>query len=114
MVYNWEDYKDIITRLYVQENKQVDEIIRYMRNQYDFKPRYVPPTPGFASWLLRFGDDFFGASGRRVPCRRPASVPEFTELAAVSRPYHLDGEFLLSSSSLSTSTSLLLVLTNAR
>lgn len=89
MVYNWEDYRDIITRLYVQDNKQVDEIIRYMRNQYDFKPRYVQPTPGFASWLFRYGDAFFGASVRRVARRTPVSGPDSTELA-VGPPFHLE------------------------
>lgn len=108
MVYNWEDYKDIITRLYVQENKQVDEIIRYMRNHYDFKPRYVQPTPGFASRLLRYGDDLFGASGRRVPCRRPASVPEVTELAA-GLPSYIPSRRWSLGVFLSSTTSLLLV-----
>lgn len=43
MVFNWDTYKDVITRLYVQENKQVDEIMRFMSTTYDFKPRYVRP-----------------------------------------------------------------------
>lgn len=70
MVYNWEDYKNVITRLYVQENKQVDEIIEYMSHHYDFKPRYVcptHPTPG-----LHLG--FFGTA-MRSPVRRGALSP---------------------------------------
>lgn len=41
MVYDWEPHKDTITHLYVDENKQVDEIIEYMRMNHGFAPRYV-------------------------------------------------------------------------
>lgn len=44
MVYDWESHKDTIRRLYVDEGKQVDSIMEYMRVVYDFKPRFV--------WLL--------------------------------------------------------------
>ncbi|KAJ4397524.1 hypothetical protein N0V93_001755 [Gnomoniopsis smithogilvyi] len=52
MVYNWEDYKDVITRLYTQENKQVDEIMRYMSHHYDFKPSKRSYQLQFRLWDL--------------------------------------------------------------
>lgn len=67
MVYNWDEYKDVITRLYVQENKPVDEIMRYMSRHYDFKPRYVRLTPG-----LHLG---FVGTATRSPVRRCAVSP---------------------------------------
>ncbi|KAJ4424369.1 hypothetical protein N0V82_000888 [Gnomoniopsis sp. IMI 355080] len=52
MVYNWEEYKDVITRLYVQENKPVDEIMRYMSRHYDFKPSKRSYQLQFRLWEL--------------------------------------------------------------
>lgn len=45
MVYDWEPHKETITHLYVQQNKQVDEIIEYMRANHNFTPRYVELSP---------------------------------------------------------------------
>lgn len=41
MVYDWAQHRHVITRLYVDESKPVDEIIRHMRTHYGFTPRYV-------------------------------------------------------------------------
>lgn len=39
MVYNWDRFQDIITHLYVTEQKPVDEIVKYMRIKHGFTPR---------------------------------------------------------------------------
>lgn len=41
MGYPWDSHKDVIERLYVTDNKKVNEIMEYMRNHHDFTPRYV-------------------------------------------------------------------------
>jgi hypothetical protein len=41
MVYRWRLYRDICYRLYVEENKSLDEVIQYMREEHNFTPRYV-------------------------------------------------------------------------
>lgn len=51
MVYDWKAHKDIITRLYTEENLQVDEIIEYLRVNYNFAPRYVRPFCTFTPTL---------------------------------------------------------------
>lgn len=73
MVFNWDTYRDVITRLYVQENKQVDEIMRFMSSNYDFKPRYVDvrPSPACTAAPRHRPCALGGASARPVPCRRP-------------------------------------------
>lgn len=61
MVYNWDRFQETITRLYVDEHKPVDEIIKYMSAKYGFTPRYAPPPPRPAPFGLRlpsrYGDD---------------------------------------------------------
>lgn len=41
MVYNWDPHREVCYRLYVEEKRSLDEIVEYMREHYDFTPRYV-------------------------------------------------------------------------
>lgn len=39
----WEDYKPIIRRLYIDENRTLSEVIEIMKNKFNFKATYVCP-----------------------------------------------------------------------
>lgn len=52
MVYDWEAHKDTITRLYVDEEKQVDEILEYMRTHHNFCPSKRAYATQFRRWKL--------------------------------------------------------------
>jgi len=39
MGYSWEQHRQTCYRLYVEENRPLDEVVRYMREHHDFTPR---------------------------------------------------------------------------
>lgn len=83
MVYDWEAHKDTISHLYVQENKQVDDIIEYMRVNHDFTPRYVSilliNCPPISASLASPGP----RSVRRGSALSPAGLPRRAICSAV-------------------------------
>lgn len=52
MVYDWEAHKDTISRLYVDEDKQVDEILEFMRTHHNFCPSKRAYATQFRRWSL--------------------------------------------------------------
>lgn len=40
----WEHYKPIIRRLYIDENRTLQEVIEILENEFDFKATYVCPS----------------------------------------------------------------------
>lgn len=44
---DWPKLQDVIVRLYVEENKTLEEVRQYMEENYDFVATYGnPPPPG--------------------------------------------------------------------
>lgn len=43
MVYNWEGKEDDCYRLYIEENKSVEQVAQYMKEHYNFDPRFAIP-----------------------------------------------------------------------
>lgn len=44
MTYDWDPYKDICHRLYVDERRSFAQVARYMAENHGFTPRYVNNT----------------------------------------------------------------------
>lgn len=44
MVYKWEQHRETCYRLYVEENRPMDEVVKYMREHHNFTPRCVVPS----------------------------------------------------------------------
>lgn len=40
MVYDWEGKRDICYQMYIVDKKALEEIMEYMKNTYQFAPRY--------------------------------------------------------------------------
>lgn len=45
MTYDWDPYKEICRRLYVDERRSFGQVARYMAENHGFAPRYVNDTP---------------------------------------------------------------------
>jgi hypothetical protein len=41
MVYDWEGKREICYQMYIKDKKALEEIMEYMRNVYQFSPRYA-------------------------------------------------------------------------
>ena len=39
MVYDWEKKEEICYRMYIEEKKSLEEIMDYMKEEYNFAPR---------------------------------------------------------------------------
>lgn len=48
MVYRWEQHRQTCYRLYVEENKSLEEVVEYMRVHHNFTPRCVFPLVSLA------------------------------------------------------------------
>lgn len=49
MVYNWDGKQAEVYQLYVVERKSLDELAQYMKDKYQFEPRYGRPRPLYSS-----------------------------------------------------------------
>lgn len=43
MVYHWDGKQDEVYQLYVVERKSLDELVKHMKEKYQFEPRYGSP-----------------------------------------------------------------------
>lgn len=59
MTYDWEPYKEICRRMYVEENKTLKELHAFLRESHNFAPRYV----SLESHLARRRDILHGSGG---------------------------------------------------
>ncbi|KAL2167440.1 hypothetical protein VTG60DRAFT_1238 [Thermothelomyces hinnuleus] len=50
MGYSWEQHRQTCYRLYVEENRPLDEVVRYMREHHDFTPSRRAFQGAFARW----------------------------------------------------------------
>jgi hypothetical protein len=41
MVYDWDGKREICYQMYIRDKKALEEIMDYMRNVYQFSPRYA-------------------------------------------------------------------------
>ena len=41
MVYDWEGKEPICYRMYIDEKKSLEDIMEYMKTEYNFAPRYL-------------------------------------------------------------------------
>lgn len=41
MVYKWDQHRDTLYRLYVEEKLSLEEVVQHMREHHDFTPRCV-------------------------------------------------------------------------
>jgi hypothetical protein len=67
MVYDWEGKREICYQMYIKDKKALEEIMEYMRNVYQFSPRYAhsplsqcssSPILENARFELRFSSTF--------------------------------------------------------
>lgn len=49
MVYDWEGKREICYQMYIKDKKALEEIMEYMRNVYQFSPRYAQSPVRFVS-----------------------------------------------------------------
>lgn len=48
MVYDWDGKEDDCFRIYVEENGSLDDVMKYMKEKYNFEPRWAfPPLYGW-------------------------------------------------------------------
>ncbi|KAK4129650.1 hypothetical protein N657DRAFT_610208 [Parathielavia appendiculata] len=50
MVYRWEQHRQTCYRLYVEENKSIDEVVHYMREHHNFTPSRRAFQGAFSRW----------------------------------------------------------------
>ncbi|KAK4041573.1 amidase signature domain-containing protein [Parachaetomium inaequale] len=50
MVYRWEQHRQTCYRLYVEENRPMDEVVRYMRDHHNFTPSRRAFQGAFCRW----------------------------------------------------------------
>ncbi|KAL2155210.1 hypothetical protein VTH82DRAFT_3886 [Thermothelomyces myriococcoides] len=50
MGYSWEQHRETCYRLYVEENRPLDEVVQYMREHHDFTPSRRAFQGAFARW----------------------------------------------------------------
>jgi hypothetical protein len=41
MTYDWDPYKEICYRMYVEERKSLREVHKFLKDTHNFEPRYV-------------------------------------------------------------------------
>jgi hypothetical protein len=51
MVYDWDGKREICYQMYIRDKKALEEIMDYMRNVYQFSPRYAITRP-VSNWQL--------------------------------------------------------------
>ena len=57
MVYDWEGKEPICYRMYIDEKKSLEDIMEYMKTEYNFAPRYLSsPLQAFIVTTGHFGD----------------------------------------------------------
>ncbi|KUI70232.1 hypothetical protein VM1G_06178 [Cytospora mali] len=77
MVYDWDSHKDILSHLYVDEKKPIEEIITYMRINHNFTPR----ASGFGSTGRgKDREDSFEAVHPLTPTSPSGDFTELTHL----------------------------------